>query len=204
MQQHQPNWRRLILVFIVVASVVTLALYKILGIVEWRGVWVGFTKIGVVATTVFGLWEVFRRWLWRWKWFRNWLVDIPDLNGRWLGTASSSYVDTVTGEQEKPIKVHLEIIQTFTNISIAFNALTLTSHSNSVTANFIIDPETGRCRLIYTYLNEPSVLVSDLDMHYGTAILDIHGSPPDRLTGKYLTGRKEQTKGTLEFTRQSN
>lgn len=203
MRQHQPNWRRLILVLLVVATIVTLSLYKALGLIEWRGVWIGFTKIGIVATAVYGLWEVFRRWLWRWKWFQGWLVDVPDLNGEWLGTASSSYVDPTTGKAGEPRQVLLEIVQTFTSISIAFHALTLTSQSNSVAANFVTDPDARRRRLVYTYLNEPSVLASELDIHFGTAILDIHGSPPDNLTGSYLTGRKEQTKGSLEFKRKT-
>ena len=65
------------------------------------------------------------------------------------------------------------------------------------------DPEAKRCRLVYTYLNEPSVLADKLDTHFGTAILEIHGEPPAKMTGSYMTGRKKQTKGTLELNRKT-
>ena len=36
---------------------------------------------------------IFVKWLWRWEWFRGWLVPFPDLNGTWLGEIRSEWID---------------------------------------------------------------------------------------------------------------
>jgi len=201
MREHQPRWRVLILLLVLLATAIAIPIYLALGLVDLAGVWVAFTKVSVVGFLTWALWELFRRRLWRWRAFRGWLVDVPDLNGSWLGVARSSYAQSSDGEPNDEIQVSVQITQTFTSISVAFHALTLTSDSHSVTASLITDPEARRCRLVYTYLNEPSALANDLDMHFGTAILEICGEPPAEMKGHYMTDRKEQTKGALKLRR---
>lgn len=204
MRQHQPRWRLLILFLMVIATVAAVSIYKAAGVIDWHGVWGAVTKVTLISTITYGGWEIFRRWGWRWKLFKGWLVDVPDISGRWSGVARSNFIAADgEGDDAKEIPVTAEIVQTFTSINIRFNPETGKSNSYSVTASFIHDPEAQRCRLIYTYANEPKVTEAHLDRHFGTAILEIEGTPPTKMHGLYMTDRKNQTKGDLELSRAS-
>ena len=204
MREHQPRWRILILLLVIVSTSITVLGCLVLGAMDFQGAWIALTNVGLVGLVAWGLWEVFRRRWWRWRMFRGWLVDLPDLNGKWLGVARSNYVDPSSDEPNGEIQVMMEITQTFTSICVGFTALTLTSTSDSITARFVTDPEAKRCRLVYTYLNEPGALAEDLDMHFGTAILNIRGEPPSEMEGSYMTARNQQTRGTLKLKRQTD
>ena len=195
MRQHQPKWKPMMTVIVAVTSVITLAAYRVLGVIDWEGVWVGATKITVVAFFVSVFWEQFRKRCWRWPWLRGWLVDCPDIAGTWKGHAVSNFDDS------KPIPVTVTIKQTFTSVNVSFRTDGQTSVSNSITASLVSDEEAGRCRLIYTYANEPNPMQNVLDMHFGTAILEIEECPAHRMRGTYMTARHPQTKGTIELER---
>jgi hypothetical protein len=53
--------------------------------------------------------------------------------------------------------------------------------------------------LTYLYLNRPDMRVEHRSrMHHGSTVLDISGSPSERLKGRYWTDR--DSKGELDFT----
>ena len=200
MRQHQPHWRLLILFLIAIATLLAVTIYKAIGVIDWNGVWIALTKVAVIATLTYLAWELFRKRGWRWKVFKGWLADVPDISGKWTGTAKSNFVES-DGSEANEIPVSVEIVQTFTSVNVRFTPETGKSASYSVTASFVHDPEAQRFRLIYTYTNEPRVNESHLDKHFGTAILEIEGTPPSRMHGSYMTDRKNQTKGDLELSK---
>lgn len=197
MRQHQPKWRILIGMLIGISTVIALAIYKILGVVTWNGVWVGLTKISIVGFATWGLWEWFRRHLWRVKIFQGWLVDIPNISGQWEGELKSSYVDEETGDPTPDMPVTCNIRQRFNTVHIKFQVNAGSSKSYSVVASFVTDEEAGRKKLVYSFENESDPLDDGLDNHFGTAVLEIEGSPPNRMAGFYLNNRRNQSKGKL-------
>lgn len=204
MRQHQPRWRLLILFLMVIATLAAVTIYKVAGIIDWHGVWVAVTKVTLVGAITYGAWELFRKRGWKYAVFQGWLVDVPDISGKWTGIAKSNFIaGDGEGDDAKEIPVTVEIVQTFTSVNVRFIPDTGKSASYSVTASFVHDPEAQRCRLIYTYTNEPKVNESHLDRHFGTAILEVEGTAPTKMHGSYMTDRKNQTKGDIELFRKS-
>src|SRR3990172_6669905 len=60
---------------------------------------------------------IFTRWAWRLRIFQHWLVPYPDLQGTWVGTLESTWVNPNTGKRIEPIPILLTIRQTFSSIS---------------------------------------------------------------------------------------
>ena len=60
------------------------------------------------------IWTVFISWAWKWKIFYPWLVQTPNLSGKWKGKIKSNWNE---GESE-PISTEIEIKQDFFNITI--------------------------------------------------------------------------------------
>lgn len=200
MKQHQPKWKILIGFLVCFSTLIGLAIYKALGVIPWVGVWVGLTKISFVSFSTWILWECFRRWFWRWPLLQGWLVDVPDISGRWEGELHSSFVDDA-GNGTPPMPVRCEIVQRFNSIHIRFFVASGSSTSHSVVASFMINEETGRKKLIYSFENESDALIEDLDNHFGTAVLEIEGTPPNELSGYYLNNRRNQSKGKIVLLR---
>lgn len=148
------------------------------------------TIIGV-ATSIF----CFK--LWKYKIFQGWLVLIPDLNGVWQGTVKSNWIKPETNQKIAPIDTTLFVKQSLFKISCVLK--TGESKSQSIVANFVIEPENQVKRIAYIYQNDSSQEFRERSpMHYGTTSLDIIDNNGNViLVGNYWTDRK--TTGTLEF-----
>lgn len=132
---------------------------------------------------------LFCKYLWKWRIFKGWFVQIPNLNGAWSGSLTSSWEDCRT------IDVSLDIKQSLLDISCVLN--TGESKSESISCNFIIDNVNQKNQLSYIYLNIPRLTYRDKSpMHYGSVILDIESNT---LTGNYWTDRK--TTGCLKLSK---
>jgi SMODS-associating 2TM, beta-strand rich effector domain len=137
--------------------------------------------------------EIFDRWLWRVGPLPTW-IGCPALRGSWKGTLRSTWVDPKTGEETEPREVYLVVRQTYS--SVATRLLTAESASTSLVCS--LDTASGVTTIQWTYRNTPRLLIQDRSrIHHGAALLDVHGSPPRRLSGFYWTDR--DTKGELLF-----
>ena len=119
------------------------------------------------------------------------LIQIPNLNGRWVGEVESSYSKGGGGHQ-----VSVLILQRWSKIVIRLE--TEHSRSRSITAslktNDLPNPE-----LTYQYVNEPKSTAPDtMAMHRGTATLELTGT---NLVGDYYTGRGRGEVGTIKLCR---
>src|SRR5437588_9523120 len=74
------------------------------------------------------LYGLFERWAWRIRMFR-WLriVRVPDLQGEWKGSLTSSHTDEAGSRTEQGASVR--IVQTWTQMSVAFSSEQSTSRS---------------------------------------------------------------------------
>ena len=119
------------------------------------------------------------------------VLQLPDLNGRWVGKIESSYC---RGGGAHPVSVL--ILQRWSKIVIRLE--TEHSRSRSITAslktNDLPNPE-----LTYQYVNEPKSTAPDtMAMHRGTATLELIGHS---LVGDYYTGRGRGEIGTIKLRR---
>lgn len=138
----------------------------------------------------------FDRWLWKWILFRKiGLVKVPELNGAWNGSLTSSF-----HEHSQQLKAEIRISQTWTQIRIVLE--TEASKSNSKIAAILTeDPDC--IELSYEYLNEPRAKADKgMQTHRGTAHFIFRKTKDsESLKGEYYSGRDRQNYGTLEFKR---
>lgn len=179
---------------IVYGAMLLLCLW-VLGTVDGSGLWTGITKLTLIATPTLLVGEFFRRRMWKWKLVQK-FVRMPDLNGEWRGTLDSSYTGS-DGNRSAPSPITLKIVQNYTSIYVFFKTDHMSSFSDSICAHLAFHSELDRCRLIYTYCNEPAA-TSGLDRHCGTAMLNVVELRPSELRGNYFTDRKPQTKGVIQ------
>jgi hypothetical protein len=111
-----------------------------------------------------------KKW-WKYKNFA-WLVNIPDLNGRYVGKLVSSYI--IEGTTDNVIlDCVLEIKQTASSIHISgyFGKIEeeyISSSSNSVSEEIVLE-RNGFFKLFYIFTNEPGGISDQLNNHIGTA-----------------------------------
>lgn len=123
------------------------------------------------------------------KWWKNglfkWLIDIPNLNGRYVGKVQSSYLEN---GQPKIIDCVLEIKQTASNIHIfgyfgELNGGVISSTSVS-TSESIVKEKNDFFRLYYVFTNETGGLPEKPNNHSGTAKL-LYFPDKKMLEGEY-------------------
>lgn len=133
---------------------------------------------------------------WKWQIFK-WLIDLPDLNGRYEGIVVSSYI----GEDGQPERKEcvMEIKQTASSIHIYayfgdIGTHDRTSSSKSVSEE-LVKGDNGFFSLYYIFTNESEVLLIRLNNHLGTARFKYY---PDikSLDGEYYNQRKNV--GTIQ------
>ena len=152
-----------------------------------------WTAIGITGTIFLPL---FTYWAWKFPIFQRWLVNVPHIEGTWKGTCISNWVDPTTGVTPPPIEMYLVIKQTL--LTIHCTVFTVESTSQSLAASFCIDSIGGSRCLTYTFRNRPETNIRHRSqIHEGTAILDIIGSPANQLKGEYWTNR--QTTGIIQL-----
>lgn len=138
---------------------------------------------------------------WKWKIFK-WLVDVPDLNGRYEGTLESTF-QTSGANTKKDCAV--EIKQTASKIKIfsyygdpGTNNQTSIGYSHS---EEIVKEEDGFFSVHHIFSGEPDTLQIQLNNHYGASYMKYF---PDikLLDGSYFNERTN--KGTFKVTFKQN
>ena len=139
-------------------------------------------------------WLLFIKWLWKLKLFYPWLVQVPNLSGKWTGTIKSNWGDGMMD----PIPMEIAIEQTFLTIQVRIK--TEESRSFSLGASFNVDRDRGQQQLFYSYLNTPKPGVRDRSqIHYGSALLNFEGYRVNEMDGEYWTSR--ETTGEMHLKR---
>jgi hypothetical protein len=138
------------------------------------------------------IYGMFDRHAWRWHvWRQIGLVTIPDLNGHYAGSMTSSYDNH---QVSRPCE--FDINQTWTTIAVR-GQFERSSSFNMITGVSVLD--TVLPRLTYEYYNVPADAAPPaMHPHDGTMWFDIDGHD---LKGNYYTGRGRNTTGTVVVTR---
>jgi hypothetical protein len=121
---------------------------------------------------------------WKWKLF-NWLIDVPNLNGRYKGKLISTY----NGNTE--MDCIIEVFQTASIVKLYcyFGNLSsgiISSESRSYTEEIICEPN-GLNKLIYTFKNDSDIAVN-LNDHQGAGTLSYY-KDIKKLDGTYFNRR---------------
>lgn len=89
--------------------------------------WISFATfiVGVVFAFIA---ENSWRWFWRKLPFLTRTV-FPDLNGKWAGSLSSTWIDPTTGQPKPPIPTTITIRQTLLKTTVSLSTSESTSHS---------------------------------------------------------------------------
>ncbi|MNK15432.1 hypothetical protein D3C87_335700 [compost metagenome] len=125
-----------------------------------------FSTISILSFILF----LIDKYLWRFSVFK-WLIDIPDLNGRYEGELTSSFIDPITGQLTKK-KCVLEIHQNASKIKINSYYSDIgnnnqTSQAFSVSEE-IVENQNNIFEIFYIYTNTPNTLITQLHNHLGT------------------------------------
>ncbi len=189
----ESNERKYVPLFIAAISLLAAwGLNKTLSILQIVSPW-WFDAPSVIG--FYGLfYNIFDRWLWRMPILRQiGLVNLPDLNGTWNGYVVSSFDGHGTRHG-----AHIEILQSWTKISIILRTENSKSHSLIAT---IITKNPGGIVLSYEYLNEPKANAKEtMHPHRGTTWLTLVKSG-EMFDGEYYTGRDRLNYGSLHFER---
>ncbi len=114
--------------------------------------------------------------------------SIPNCQGTWKGTISSSY-------SNKKIPCIIVIRQTWRKILVSLYTNTSTSHSTVAT---ITGCRENNPTLIYEYQNMPSNSAPEsMSGHFGMVHLPLSPSGCRNLQGEYYTGKGRQTYGSI-------
>jgi len=172
-----------------------LAYFIVSKIIPPAGVFDGLGIISIVVMIDGLLIGLFVTYGWKWRFFYDWFVPFPDLNGTWKGEINSNYIDENTGKKIEKIEVELKIRQSFVHTHCLLE--TKTMESRSFVAQFDINKEEQRLKLVYSYSGEPIASSKDTNpSHFGTAMLNIEDKGTT-LKGSYWTDR--ETTGELIF-----
>jgi hypothetical protein len=160
--------------------------------------WEAIKKLPDVVTIFVVVSFVFTKWMWRWRIFtyKNWLVQVPYIQGTWAGDLQSTWVNPETGQCIPSLKMILVIRQTFTTVSCTL--FTKESESFSRAAQLAVEKETGLVSLSYNYTNRSKADIRHRSpIHDGAAHLRVVTLPLRMLEGEYWTGRC--TTGTMKL-----
>lgn len=155
--------------------------------------WLKYFSTAVFAAgLVFSLWESS---IWRIPLVQR-IPGVPlCIRGIWKGELASFWIDPQTGTRIAPKVAFLVVRQTAGSVSVTL----LTDESRSSSSLADIRQVDGLTMLSYMYLNRPDMAVEHRSrMHHGSCVLDVFGSPPARLDGRYWTDR--DTRGELNFS----
>lgn len=137
-------------------------------------------------------WFLFVKWFWKWEKFYPWLVQFPNLSGRWDGFIQSDWKNKKTNS----IKISVEIKQSFLHTYVSLK--TKESQSRSIASTFNIDFDRGIQQFLYTYINNPKINIrKDSAIHYGSVLLNFKGFNVIELEGEYWTSRN--TSGEIKL-----
>lgn len=173
-------------------------------------------KVISVSVITYTIWEVFRKYLWKYKIFKILgLVNFPNIEGKWEGVLDWE------GRAAK-IPVHFNINQTYTTMSVVYTGAMSTSYSLS--ANFVVssnDDYRPAFQFLMTFRNERTRIPPHEELkkrnwiehkaHRGTVVLNVVGEPPNRLAGAIWTEsqtndpkRPHETVGYMSLERKAD
>ena len=174
-----------------VASILMIwLLHVMLDAIDFQPQW--WLSVPSFAGCYSGLHWLFDRYVWKLGLLRKLtLIQLPDLNGEWVGEVESSY-----GRDGRVHSVSVVILQRWSKILVRLE--TENSRSRSITATLrtidLPNPE-----LSYQYVNEPKPNApGTMEMHRDTATLELIGSG---LEGDYYTGRGRGEVGTIKLSK---
>lgn len=122
---------------------------------------------------------------WLWKIFRK-LYGLPNLNGHWSGTLSSSY-------RQDPIRMEMDITQTWSRISFKSTFPDTNSNSYSNNAAIHIDDNKG-ISIYFGFQNQSNDIDSKLITYYGYNILNLE-KKGTHIKAIYFNNRPNSKKG---------
>lgn len=141
---------------------------------------------------------LFAKWGWKLKFFRDWLVPFPNLNGSWVGFIYSDWKNPETGEKPPPIPVMLTVNQSFFHINCVMR--TTEMDSSSYSEGFVIDLDRQIKNVAYSYTSKPRLSLSERSIpHDGTVVFKIIEKPKKKLVGRYWTERLTKGEIVLEY-----
>ena len=156
-------------------------------------------RAGVIARVpaIAAIVGVFSRWAWAWPVFRGWYVKRPDIRGTWKVTLQSNWKAQETGEVIAPITAYVAVRQTLGTLSLRL--MTAESKSRLIAHSIELEKD-GLYRIAGIYRNEPRVELQGerSEIHHGSLLLEVHGTPPHSMEGHYWTDRG--TRGTLKIS----
>lgn len=187
--------RRLRILVIAVTAITWVATAKIFGLPAtfWEAIIPFFT-----AVTVTGVFLLFYdKFLWRTYAVRQWIAQLPDLQGVWKVTIIPVESDDHSEQSFDTVIGYAQFDQTAFSLSVRL----YTEDSRSVTLAYSITEESlTQFRLVVVYENRPRVKEQARDgtIHNGSAIYEFRGYRPQKLVGKYWT--EKPTWGEVELS----
>jgi hypothetical protein len=152
--------------------------------IKVRAVWLKPFSIVVGALVI--VLSVSNRWLWRLRFLRPWLFNMPDIHGTWEVVINPT-------PRELPGQELLEFMvirQTLSTISLRL--LTRESNSETLSAR-MVRCDDGSFDLAAVYRNTPRLQFRERSpIHLGAMLLSVQGDPPSSLAGQYWTDRSSQ------------
>jgi len=130
--------------------------------------------------------------------FLKWLIDIPNLNGRYEGQLESSYQ---TNGANTIMQCAVEVKQTASSITITayfFNPITNENSKSDSVIELIEKQKNGSFLLYYIYTNTPGKLHPTLNIHEGTTVC-IYYPDMKTLSGEYYNSRPLTGKFEVEW-----
>lgn len=187
------NRSHITLLILIAAAIWGLVLWLLDIPITWQ-----HTKPFAVTVTVLSMVCIaFDKWLWKFRVFKGWLVEKPNLQGTWKVILRSNWIDEKTKRQVPPVECVMTIRQTYS----LFSARLFTKESSSyLVAHKIERQNDGVFQLFGTYQNTPDIALRGerSEIHYGALVLEVRGDPPHSLIGHYWTDRG--TRGSMELS----
>lgn len=138
--------------------------------------------VGVLALVL----SIADKWLWRLRWLRPWLFNMPDLIGTWKVAIRPMAPEASPHD----VIAYMVIRQTFSTVSLRL--FTAESHSETLSAR-VVRCDDGTCNVAAVYRNTPRLQVRERSpLHHGALLLSVQGDPPESLAGQYWTDRLSQ------------
>lgn len=205
MQQYRLPSRNLATAFVVVQTVVTGGVLLIYSFADWAKTIEILIKVFGANAVTYGVWEMFRQYMWRWPIFRALgLVDVPDLSGEWRGTLN--WVGRLSN-----IPSEYTIRQTYNSIQVFHRGVMSVSHAMS--ANFLVSgPEKDFPEYIllvsYQNVRNKELSLAELEAkglkphisHRGTIALQYASQPEETLQGAIWTEVQSVSPGEVHET----
>ena len=191
MHSYEVEGRGRVAVALAVASILMIWLLHVgLDSVDFEPQW--WLSVPSFAGCYSGLQWLFDRYVWKLGLLRKLkLIQIPDLNGRWIGEVKSSY-----SRDGRAHSVSVVILQRWSKILVRLESEHSRSRSISASLRTVDLPNP---ELSYQYVNEPrSNAPGTMEMHRGTTTIELTAYG---LEGDYYAGRGRGEVGTLKLSK---